>query len=779
MNSCLSLKLMIRSWKRNKLFVAISLISLVIGIACTILLMAFVIHEYNIESNNPNRNRILRLIQSLPFAQQEVEGTFIYGGSVPQIVSEFPEVESYLRTQTFGNARVKIDGQEFQDWKIVAADSTLIDFFPFRNIAGNVRDALLKPGEIAVSEQFARKCFGTKDCIGKNVDILLSGVSTNRIVAVYSQPEQSMLQMDILLSLEATKGSDCMLLLREGTDIKSFRQRFEQTELPTLTGKGYFRTQTLQESYFDSTVKDSNQNMRHQQSTLLNVGLLSAILILFIGCFNFINLSFSRLLRQVHMLHIESVMGATKKQIRYQLFLDTFLMVFVAFLLSLLLMSDLLSVFNGIVSTHLTMAYLFSWQIFSFILLFIVILSVIPASYMSHKLHSISETNYRNFFTGRKKRFIVGVLVILQFMISIGLMGAFMIIRAQMHLIEREGERYENIINIYSETHTDTPIKTWMNEVKNIEGVENVVVSNKGIYPMSLAIPGKDNIDENLLMLELYEETIDFLTIHHLELLDSTQTFHLISRVPQPTLVNETFIHLLVPEGENPIGQPISKYIGLKEELAKGIIIGVMKDFKKYSMTDQVAPLRMFLYDTPQDNFSVLVIKVKSGYKDGIVNQLCGLYEKKYPGVPFKYKDIHSEFVSYNQKVSSFSHILLMYACISLFLTLFGLFGITRYAIEQRKYEINIRKIHGASILQILWLINYPFLSYIGIAFLVIIPITYYFMTGWLQQFAYHITLNIYHFLLPLLFTIGVTLFTVCLNGYRTAITSLHPCSNS
>nr|WP_302831325.1 hypothetical protein [uncultured Bacteroides sp.] len=146
------MKLVIRSWKRNKLFVVISLISLVIGIACTTLLMAFVIHEYNIENNNPNRNRILRLIQTLPFAQQEVEGTFIYGGGVPQIVSQFPEVESYLRTQTFSNVRVKIDGQEFQNWKIIAADSTLIDFFPFHNIVGNVREALLKPGEIAVSE---------------------------------------------------------------------------------------------------------------------------------------------------------------------------------------------------------------------------------------------------------------------------------------------------------------------------------------------------------------------------------------------------------------------------------------------------------------------------------------------------------------------------------------------------------------------------------------------------------------------------------------------------
>ena len=101
MNSYLSLKLVIRSWKRNKLFVAISLVSLVVGIA-------FVIHEYNVENNNPNKNRILRLVQTLPFAQQAVEGTFIYGGTVPQIVSQFPEIESCLRTQTFKNVRVII-----------------------------------------------------------------------------------------------------------------------------------------------------------------------------------------------------------------------------------------------------------------------------------------------------------------------------------------------------------------------------------------------------------------------------------------------------------------------------------------------------------------------------------------------------------------------------------------------------------------------------------------------------------------------------------------------
>lgn len=126
-------------------------------------------------------------------------------------------------------------------------------------------------------------------------------------------------------------------------------------------------------------------------------------------------------------------------------------------------------------------------------------------------------------------------------------------------------------------------------------------------------------------------------------------------------------------------------------------------------------------------------------------------YEKKNTGIPFEYDDMYQEFMSYNQDVTNFSHILFMYACISIFLTLFGLFGITHYAISQRKREISIRKIHGASARQILWLINYPFLSYVGIAFVVAVPVIYLFMAYWLQQFAYHATLNVFHFLLPLL----------------------------
>ena len=135
---------------------------------------------------------------------------------------------------------------------------------------------------------------------------------------------------------------------------------------------------------------------------------------------------------------------------------------------------------------------------------------------------------------------------------------------------------------------------------------------------------------------------------------------------------------------------------------------------------------------------------------------------------------IQSEFerierMKADQEVTDFSRILLMYASISLFLTLFGLFGITHYAIQQRIREIGIRKIHGASFGQILWLFNRPFLYYIGIAFILIVPLVCYLMNYWLQQFAYHVHIGILHFLLPLFFTVCITLLTVCLNSYRAA----------
>lgn len=762
-----TLKIVLRSWWRNKLFVTISLVSLVIGITCTNLLTAFVLYEYNIEYNNPNRDRILRLTQTLPFAQEEMQGTFVYHESVPEIISQFSEIEAALRTQSVTHAKIRVNNEDFSDLNLLSADSTLEEFFPIETLAGKVEEALTHPGTIAISQEVAKRCFGTTDCIGKLLEMPQSDGKAYRIVAVFNLPPQSMLKADMLTSLKAQAGVTCSILLKQGTDIDAFRQRFETTELPTLLGKGYYRTLTLQESYFNTTLQDSDQCIEHRQKALLSVGLLSALLILFIGCFNYINLSFSRLLKQIRTLHIESLLGATHRHIRWQLFVDTFLMVITAFLLSILLTSDLLTSFNTVVIANLSLSYLFSGQVIPIILLFVIILSVVPAEYMSRKIHMLSESSYRSFFTGRKKQRIVAALVTLQFIISIGLLSAFMVIRSQMDLIEQEGSRYKGIIEFGIGDSAHSPLQTWIEEIKPIAGVKSIVPSQSGLYPISMAVPRKEGEENDLLMLELYEVCPDFLSIYHLELSDAKQTFNLLPRTPIPAVINEAFIRYLVPAGENPIGQPISKYI--PEENEKGTIIGVIKDFKKYSLTNNIFPLRMILHETPQENFTTLTIQFDEKHRTELINHIRGLWEKKYPNTPLEYTDPHKILMSYNQEVTDFSRILLMYASISLFLTLFGLFGITHYAIRQRTREIGIRKIHGASFWQILWLVNRPFLYYIGIAFVLAVPVICYSMNYWLQQFAYHAHLEIIHFLLPLLFTICITLLTVCLNSYRAA----------
>lgn len=133
------------------------------------------------------------------------------------------------------------------------------------------------------------------------------------VAAVFRLPSQSMLRADLLTHLKSPEGTTCSILLKEGTDLNAFRQRFETTELPTLLGKGYYRTQTLQESYFTTTTQDSNQCIDIGKGPVKR-RTVSALLILFIGCFNYINLSFSRLLKQIRTLHIESLLGASHRQ---------------------------------------------------------------------------------------------------------------------------------------------------------------------------------------------------------------------------------------------------------------------------------------------------------------------------------------------------------------------------------------------------------------------------------------------------------------------------------
>ena len=227
----------------------------------------------------------------------------------------------------------------------------------------------------------------------------------------------------------------------------------------------------------------------------------------------------------------------------------------------------------------------------------------------------------------------------------------------------------------------------------------------------------------------------------------------------------------LVPAGEDPTGHRVVDYtyrdFGMGTEW---VIAGVVDDFRNRSLTDKITPAAFLLHDGIPSESHVLCVRLTDEKAAGkVLPRLRAKWEEIYPGKPFVYKDVEQMFVGMSGDVISFSRILLVYAVISLLLTLFGLFGIVRYAVRIRLREIGIRKIHGASACRILWILSRPFMVYLGLAFVLAFPFTLYGMNIWLEQFRYRAPVTVADFLLPLFFVAAVTLMVVVGNGLRAA----------
>ncbi|MDD3038577.1 ABC transporter permease [Bacteroides sp.] len=773
MGNLILLKLIFRSWWRNKHFAVISLVSLIVGISCTNLLLSFVIHEYTIEGENPNKDRIFRLTQQLPFMQDTREGAFVYGGVVKYVVAPFPEIESYLRLSETRPAHIEIGDQKFQEQVIVKADSSFGRFFPYQILSGNLTDALTKPDCVALSEEKAMQFFGKTDCVGSELSVVfLDKVDIRKVAAVYKPYVQAAQQIDILSNSSDmdNEGTSCMILLKERTDQNAFLKRFESTELPALMGEGFYQLQTLQESYFNTDMSDPASTFHHRQEVLLSIGLLSAFLILLIACFNYVNLSFSRLLKQVNMIHIESLLGASHSYICRQLFVDTFLTVFIAFMFSILVIGDILPLFNYSFSSHLTLSFILSWKVFPWIFLFVLVLAIVPAVFMAKKLNRISISRYRQFFLGKGKRRLIAVFVCFQLVISIGLITAFTMIHTQLSNIENQGERYKGVVILGNE-HLVPSIPLY-NDIKNLPGIQMAVLTENSISsPVSIGTPlNTGNGKEPLIMKVIFKGSREILDLLKLDLIEPERTADLLLKTAYPVVVNQAFIRTFISEGEDPVGQVLSKYG--QDNAREGTIVGIFEDFRLTTHNTLITPMEIVINEPTVDQSSYISCRIDENKRGEVLKQLQQLWNKYYPEQSFIYTDAYQRYLSYNKDMANFSHLLLAYALISLFLTLFGVFGITWYAVEQRRREIAIRKVYGATSWQILLLLSRSFFYYILAAYVVAIPVVYVLMNKWREQFVYPSDWGIGVFTIPVILLMLVTFITVILNGYHVALSN-------
>lgn len=769
-----TLKMILRSWWRNKVFFLVSVASLALGLACTNLLMTYFVHEHGLEGSNPDRDRIVFLRQDDPM--NEGKRVAYAAADIPQRLKDsYAEVEDYLRLGKLDMLSCKVDGQKVDGSLILlSADTTLTRFFDYRTAQGSLEQVLHRPDQVALSAACARRLFGGGETFGRHIEVQSEsrGRQTYQVAAVLEERGQSLLQFDMLTAQTSDYwGGPTLLKLSPGADAVRLTDKINADQVPTLMpGQTKYHLDPLEAVCFTTPDDASQQTLDYISQTpvqTLYISLLAAVLILVIACCNYTNMSLSRLLQQLRMIHVEKLMGGTLRSIRLQLFSDAFLTVVLAFILSMLLVNDCLAVFNGLLGSRLTMGFFFSSRMLPWLLLFVLVMSVVPAWYISRRLSRLSFSQYRTLYGGRRKQRFVAVLVTVQFAISIGLLLATLTARRQMRLTERQADRYADCIEIGDGFGAPlAPLKAELE--KRVQGIESVTLSNgpvlnAWIRQLTVKRPDGSEVHTNLLALEGDTSLLHTL---RMEQLNGERPARLLEQMARPVLVNESFVRQLVPAGTDPVGRSLREFDAEADD-SLAVVAGVVRDFSVNSLEEAVTPLVVsLLSESGLQKAACLQIRLHPESRTEALQQIESVWDEMNSGQPFRYTDMHREFMERNEKVLSLSHLLTFYALIGLLLTGFGLFGIAWYATRQRIREISIRKVHGATRGQIIWLLNKPFCLYAVVAYVLAMPVAWWLMQRWLEQFAYRAPLSVGIFVWPLVVVWGVSALIVCLQGW-------------
>jgi len=772
----ISFKLIFRSWWHNKTFTVISILSLAVGIACTNLLAAFVIHEYNIEPDNPNKDKIVLM-------QRKVIGPgFRYVENLPDnlpelCISKVAELDKSSTINAVYNSTIKVGEQIYTDFSYLETDSAFVYLFPQHVLMGSLEEALGDPNKIVLTESFSRRLFGRENPIGQTIQMQSwssgfpgdkRGILTFTVSAVVKKNNQAAFMFDALIFKKPNAGAH-FFLLKDNVAIAELQSKtenmFKHTDSRGRAVKDTFLS--IQEVSLDKELY--SQLIRKPNTTLLFVALFSAILILAIACFNYINLSFSRVFKQLYSIHIQKLMGAGIGQLRTQLFADTSITVGLGFLIAQLIQFDLLSVINRIMSAEVSASFLYTNQVLPVTLIFILVLAFIPALYISNRLPNMSVLVYNNFYRGKSKHRIIASLAVVQFVISLVLIIGSFTVRQQLSLIYEKTENYKHIY-AFSLGDNQTSMRPLIERVAHFSGIQAIASSNFTLeYSLGYGKEYVENGETKSQYIVLDDGDDGIMDVMGHKIIQGLTWEEAIKLYSIPVFLNRTYAQQLFPDGNLPIGDMLVVYDNVHKDYppANHIIAGVVEDYFKNSLENPSYPA-IIAYE--RDRAVFMQIKTDPKQTNEVIRRIYEEGQKLYPEQILEHKSMYDTVVYvYNKKIFEMYDLLMMYSIISLILICFGLFGMALYAIEQRTKEIGLRKVNGSSNWQIMILLNRQFVGWIVIAYVIAVPVAWWLMNQWMQSFVCRAYFSIWTYILPLFIVVVITLLTVSWNSYKAA----------
>ncbi len=760
----------VRNFKRHKVSFFINLIGLTAGLSCALLIFLWVNDEQRVDKFYTHDSRLYQVMEHFQqdFGVRTVTSTS--GPMADALKMEVPEVE--LAAVTAGamqEVNLSIEGKQIRANGLYTSEE-FFKIFSYEFLYGNEARLFPDRNAIVISEQLSIKLFGTTtNVLGRDIVIqqdrkyFVSGVFED-LPSNASEPFDFALPYSVYEEqfpsvLEwGNSGNQVYVLLQENADVNQVNAKIKDYITLKTEGRTTFRTPFLKRystKYLYGQYKDGKQ----AGGRVIYVKLFStvAVLILIIGCINFMNLSTSQASRRLKEVGVKKVMGVQRKQLVAQYLQESLVTVFLSAIMSVLLTLALLPWFNEVTGKALTLK--FDLTFVTQMLLIVVATGFLAGSYPAFYLSGFKPfTVLKGTLNGSwSATWIRKGLVVFQFIVSLVLIVAVTVIDNQIEFIQEKdlGYNRENIISFPREGKLmdDSSFETFLRELSQLPGVTSASSIRHDLagHVWGVGGPvwkGKNPGDET--EFELVPVHYDMLETLGMELVQGRSFSRDFGSEFSSIVFNESAIRLMGLK--DPIGEPIKGW-GPERQ-----IIGVVKDFHFESLHQNIKPLAFLLWSGRTNR---IMAKLQPGSQQQTLKAIEKLHLEHNPGFPIQYQFLdqiyQAQYVS-EQKVSTLSK---YFTGFTILISIMGLFALVNFTAERRLKEMGVRKILGLSSFGVFRLLSQGFSKLILISMVIGLPIGFFASKSWLDNFIYKIDMEVWFFLSAGILTWFVALFTV------------------
>jgi len=765
------IRVALRNFKRQKIYSAINLSGLALGLACFILISLWVQHELSYDQFHVNKDRIFRILNAIDDGRYGRAVSYALG---PELKAKYLEIEESCRVWPWHRSLVKYKDKSFDEFNIYLTDPSFFTVFSFPFTKGNAETALSDMNSIVITEETARRYFGDENPIGKVLYVAQNDSDFSVTGVVRDIPSNSHLQFDMVARVELL-GEDRIsrweewvapsyVLLRHQADKEALEQKiagiYHEHLDYTPNYKPIFQPLTRVHLYEYG-----------RPGLIVQVSIFSviALFILVIACINFTNLTTARSFRRAKEIGLRKVIGGRKSQLIMQFLGESFLLSYLALGLAITIAHSVLPAFNSFTGKELSLTRdalpYWIFLVFAVTPLTGLIAGCYPAFHMS-AYRPVEAIKSKSGFLKERSQF-RKVLVVFQFAISIGLIIATIIVSKQLHFIRNKdlGLDRLNVVTLMNNPDLNSRFDAFKNELEQLSGIQSVTAAaqqptNVG---QGVSIDWEGRPKDVQLLVKYTVVDYDFFKTFKMDMIEGRPFSKTISSdATEACIINESLSKMIGME--SPLGKQIYFNLPAFPESARDVrVIGVVRDFHDETLHNDIKP---FLFRIHRPWHRYVFVKIDPDNTQEILGSIENVFGRFSPGYPFQYIFLDDLYESQYESEKQLGQLFRVFGAIAILISCLGLFGLASYTAEQKTKEVGIRKVLGASVLSIVFLLSKQLTKWTLLANVIAWPVVYFLMRRWLNGFVYKIHVSLEEFILS---GIAALLLTVVTIGFQTA----------